>query len=253
MSDDLGKLGEFFYKSSYDEFEFVIDALSLKRKRRKDPLGQSAPVKKVPVSILKVIISRLYGYDKDESLLTIRLIAGEIYQKRNSRLSWQGCRIACISDCTGEVPRRLTRTGVEVEEKYRRAFYYHVYDSSQRISSDMTEEIRKAKTAEREMTGEEEKPTEFVVLNESRKEYIVTNHQDFTKVILSLICWSDDPSVSMRTNYEIYRGRWAWNRISIFPQDEFEPVAAEFKDITKRVYKHVRKIVNEDTRGRISF
>ncbi|KAJ1676190.1 hypothetical protein EV182_008683, partial [Spiromyces aspiralis] len=77
----------------------------------------------------------------------------------------------------------------------------------------------------------------FVVLNESRKEYIVTNHQDFTKVILSLICWSDDPSVSMSTDHDISRGYWAWDRISIFSQDEFEPVAAEFKDITKGIYR----------------
>ncbi|KAJ1674582.1 hypothetical protein EV182_002981 [Spiromyces aspiralis] len=95
---------------------------------------------------------------------------------------------------------------------------------------------------EQEMTGEEEKSAKFVVLNESRKEYVVTNRRDFTKVISSLICWSDDPSASMRTNHDITKGRWAWNRISILSLDEFEPVAAECKDITERVYRHVKKI-----------
>ncbi|KAJ1673254.1 hypothetical protein EV182_005603, partial [Spiromyces aspiralis] len=118
MTRNLGKLGEFFYKSSYDEFEFVIDALSLERRRRKDPLGRRAPVKKVPVPV----------------------------------------RLACA--------------GVEMEEGYRNSFYRYVYDNFQEINSDMAEKIRKAKTAEREMTGDEEDPAEFVVLNESRKEYI---------------------------------------------------------------------------------
>ncbi|KAJ1669328.1 hypothetical protein EV182_008808, partial [Spiromyces aspiralis] len=67
---------------------------------------------------------------------------------------------------------------------------------------------------------------EFVVLNESRQEYVVTNRREFTKVILSLICWSDDPSVSMNTDCEIYRGRWAWDQISILSKGELELVAA---------------------------
>ncbi|KAJ1675990.1 hypothetical protein EV182_000160 [Spiromyces aspiralis] len=149
-------------------------------------------------------------------------------------------------DYTDEVPGPLSSAGVEVEEEYRGSFYSYVGDNFQKMNRDMISKIREAKAAEREMAGEEEKPAEFVVLNESQKEYVITNHQHFTKVILSLICWSDDPSVFMDTDYEIHRGPWAWDRISILSKGEFEPVAAECKDITERVYGIVRKIVKED-------
>ncbi|KAJ1679176.1 hypothetical protein EV182_002587 [Spiromyces aspiralis] len=244
-SAHLGKLGEFFYRRSYDEFGFVLDALSLKRGRR-GPIGGGAPIENLPVNILQGIISRLRYYNKEEFLQASRRIAGKIYEELYSGLSWQGCRIACIGDYTYEVPDPLTRAGVKVELEDDETFYDYVKKHFQEIDMDMTDEIWKAKMVERAMNGEEEKPTKFVVLNESRKEYVVTNRRNFTKVILSLICWSDDPSVSMNTDCEIYRGPWAWDRISILSQDEFEPVAAEFKDITKRVYRLVRKIVKED-------
>ncbi|KAJ1674303.1 hypothetical protein EV182_003556, partial [Spiromyces aspiralis] len=164
-----------------------------------------------------------------------------------------GCRIVCIGDYTDEVPIPLACARVEVEVDADKVFYGYVDESFQEIGSNWAKVVKEAKMAEREMTGEEEDPAEFVILNESRKEYIVTNHQDFSKVILSLICWSDDPSVSMSTNYEIYRGPWAWDRISILSRDEFEPIASECNDITERIYRIVRKVVKEDGGGRISF
>ncbi|KAJ1680280.1 hypothetical protein EV182_000298 [Spiromyces aspiralis] len=262
MTDDLGKLGGFFYGCSDHKFEFIIDALSLKRGRR-GPLGRGAPIENLPVNILQGIISRLYGRDKKVFLQASRRIAGKIYEELYSGLSWQGCRIACIGDYTGKVPRRLPRAGVKVEVGDDESFYDYVENHFQEIDMDMTDEIRKAKMVERamngeeenpvkmvewEMTGEEEDPTKFVVLNESRKEYVVTSRRNFTKVIISLICWSDDPSVSMNTDCEIYRGPWAWDRISILSQRQFGPVAAEFKDRTKRIYQHVRKIIKDDDR-----
>ncbi|KAJ1673451.1 hypothetical protein EV182_005204 [Spiromyces aspiralis] len=161
-------------------------------------------------------------------------------------LSWQGCRIACIGDYTDEVPDPLTRAGVKVKLEADETFYRYVDDNFQEISRDMIRKIWKPKMVERAMTGEEEDLAEFVVLNESRQEYVVTNRRDFTKVILSLICWSDDPSVSMNTDYEIYRGPWAWDRISILSKGELELVAAGCKDITERIYRLVRNIVKED-------
>ncbi|KAJ1670803.1 hypothetical protein EV182_007984 [Spiromyces aspiralis] len=243
MTRYMGKLGEFFYGCPYDDY--MIDALSLKRGRR-GPLGHGAPIENLPVNILREIVSELSSYDICEFLLTSRLIAGKLYEELYSGLSWQGCRIACIGDYATNFPVRLACAGVEVEKKYHRAFDDYVNDNFQEIDMDMTDEIREAKIAEQTMTGKEDLD-EFVVLNESRKEYVVTNRRNFTKVILSLICWSDDPSASMRTNHDITQGRWAWDQISIFSQDEFEPVAAKFEDTTEEVYETVREIVWEDT------
>ncbi|KAJ1678304.1 hypothetical protein EV182_004337, partial [Spiromyces aspiralis] len=88
--------------------------------------------------------------------------------------------IACISNHTYEVPDPLICAGIDVELEADETFYRYVEDNFQEISWKITDdEIWKAKMVEQAMNGEEEYPAKFVVLNESRKEYVVTKRQDF--------------------------------------------------------------------------
>lgn len=77
-----------------------------------------------------------------------------------------------------------------------------------------------------------------------KKEYIHGPHIDyfgFGEVVVSRICRSSDPSVSMNTS--IIRGPWAGHAFDIVPEDQLrEDKNVEWKDVSREVSHYVSRI-----------
>lgn len=63
--------------------------------------------------------------------------------------------------------------------------------------------------------------------------------------LLSQICWSSDPSTSMRYDSGLCRGRWAGDRFEVTSMDKLDPQIA-WKDISKRVARLLKNILKSE-------
>lgn len=98
-------------------------------------------------------------------------------------------------------------------------------------------------------------PLQWALCNLSKREYVQSDTiGDFPSVkqlgyfefLLSRICWSSDPSISMCYRGTIHRGVWAGDRFEITTIDRLEGGEAEWKDVGEEMTKEMAAIWESD-------
>ncbi|TFK53816.1 hypothetical protein OE88DRAFT_1285046 [Heliocybe sulcata] len=86
---------------------------------------------------------------------------------------------------------------------------------------------------------------QWILCNLSQKEYargaylkeMVGDALSLGDVVLSQICWSQDPSTALRYKGNIYQGRWAGDRFAVYNRDVFEgrDDRQDWEDVSQKV------------------
>jgi len=205
-------------------------------------------------------------------LLTVPAVPIETggFQKVGTKLagSWAGDRIVCLGDYATDWPESLR--GVPNLD------FANPEDEDAFMQGQYTE--RCFNISERDVAfgynaGEAYPKNRVCVLrNLSKKEYVrsdripiqvgdsdleyrqnakVTDFPGLAFILISRICWSSDPSISMSYDKgdELVRGIWAGDRIdfSIFELVKSEMLTGGWKDVSRREAEHMHDLVSQDT------
>lgn len=184
---------------------------------------------------------------------------------------WKGDRIICLGDYArdDDLPKGLwSETELEeLQDKkldvYRfkqieyspKAYWRPRHDALLRLSPKESE-VYKSIALERPNFRHDDnaKERQWVLCNLSKQQYVradaLAAHSKATpdgpfiprslglgNVLLSLICWSSDPSISMHFNDDLTRGAWAGNRFEVTTLDRLSPPLASgsWRDVSRPV------------------
>lgn len=96
----------------------------------------------------------------------------------------------------------------------------------------------------RDLTAKEFVRAEAIALKPEHVHGPDIDFRGFGEAVVSRICWSSDPSVSMRTSISIYRGIWAGHRFDIttLANHEAHTKQEKWKDVSKKIGKELDEI-----------
>ncbi|EPQ50487.1 hypothetical protein GLOTRDRAFT_133860 [Gloeophyllum trabeum ATCC 11539] len=190
---------------------------------------------------------------------------------KDAKGHWEGDRIICVGDYVGDLPEDML-SPAEMEELRQEAEeycrgYLNLYNIAEELFSDADslpttredQRVREMSHIEYELYQDLTEPyyedynDGWVLCNLSKLQYVradtvremVGDALELGDVLLSQICWSTDPSISMAYNGDLHRGAWAGNRFLLATMDEVNGALREkgtWTDVTKVVMKQVAEI-----------
>lgn len=160
--------------------------------------------------------------------------------------SWAGDRVICLGDYAHSMP-----DGVLTEA-----------EKTSSIASSPYSHISAYKEIELYQANRLIYPNgyDWVLRNLTKKEFVrasaitldeypghLHSHPSLGQALMTLICWSDDPSASMNVNFEITRGDWAGDRFDIRPLREVEEEIDkhDWMDISEAVAERICENAHE--------
>lgn len=187
---------------------------------------------------------------------------------------WAGDRLICIGDYARnkDMPRNvLTRDEWEHLDEAKVTLFSHAFSAFRKprgnnlLTSNRTHtglspiekrQFRALLRRSKSCAWDEDRIRNWVLCNLTKREYVrqetVDAHKKahgkaagFAGFLLSRICWSSDPSVSMSYNGDIHRGVWAGDRFEITTIDLLREGEKEWKDVSHEMGKEMAEIWEE--------
>lgn len=157
--------------------------------------------------------------------------------------------VKLVPEATNWVERVLIHYGLE----YRKNNLWSLFtapDTSAQKSSDVPRE------SETDIAPEDV----MLLCNLTKRQYLRSEMfvgggdvvRDFGRALLSQICWSTDPSISMRWNGNIHRGRWAGDAFDVVRATEIAQdwgnhlATSGWKDVSSEVLQEMQLIWESD-------